>query len=84
MIGDVSSEMDAMGHTILQLNVADEQRGRVMGIWMTSIGFGPVGHIMIGTVTALLGAQLAVSINGILMIAIFFLLIAFVPRLRKV
>jgi len=55
-----------------------------MGVWMMSIGFGPVGRILIGVVAALVGVQLAVSINGIVMIAIFFLLAALVPKLRRV
>lgn len=83
MLGASTAVIDAMEHTILQLNVPDDQRGRVMGIWMMSIGFGPVGRILIGVVAALLGVQLAVSINGIVMIAIFFLLVALVPKLRR-
>ena len=83
MVGGMAAAFDAMQHTMLQLNVTEEQRGRAMGIWQLSIGFGPVGHMIIGAIAALLGAQLAVSINGIAIVAGFFILAVFVPGLRR-
>lgn len=84
IVGAVAGAFDAMQHTLLQLSVADEQRGRAMGMWMLSIGFMPVGSIAIGAIAALVGAQLAVSINGIVIIATFVILAMFVSGLRKV
>ncbi|MFC2034174.1 MFS transporter [Chloroflexota bacterium] len=84
MLGFTSSAMDAMGHTILQLNVSDEQRGRAMGLWMMSIGFGPIGSLTIGGIASLLGAPLAVTINGSLIIVTFIFLIILVPKLRSI
>ncbi len=84
IIGAITAGMDAMGHTILLLNVSEEQRGRAMGVWMTGIGFGPVGSIAIGAVASLLGAPAAVTINGTLMIVAFILIIVLVPRLRRI
>ena len=83
LVGAMAAGFDTMQHTMLQLNVADEQRGRAMGIWQLSIGFGPVGSLAAGTVAACLGAPLALSINGGLIIAGFFLLLFFAPRLRR-
>ncbi|MFC1957646.1 MFS transporter [Chloroflexota bacterium] len=83
MVGGMAAAFDAMQHTMLQLNVTEEQRGRAMGIWQLSIGFGPVGHMIIGTIAALFSAQLAVSINGIAIVAVFFILAVFVPKLRR-
>jgi len=84
VVGAVAGVFDTMQHTLLQLNVTDEQRGRAMGIWMLGIGFMPVGSIMIGAVAALVGAQFAVSINGVVIIATFAILAMFASRLRKV
>ena len=84
IIGAVSSGMDAMGHTMLQLNVSDEQRGRAMGIWMMSIGFGSVGHLAAGAVAAALSAPTALTINGNAIVLIFLILVVFVPKLRRV
>ena len=83
IVGGMAAAFDTMQHTMLQLNVAEEQRGRAMGIWQLSIGFGPVGHLAVGAIAALLGAQLALSINGIAIVAIFFILVVFVGRLRR-
>ena len=83
IVGAVAGAFDAMQHTLLQLNVADEQRGRAMGMWMLSIGFMPVGSIAIGAIAALVGAQLAVSINGIVIIVTFVILAIFVSGLRR-
>jgi MFS family permease len=84
LVGAMAVGMDTMGHTILLLNVDDEQRGRAMGIWMMSIGFGPIGSITIGVIASLLGAPQAVTINGTLIIVAFFLLLFFMPRLRQI
>ena len=84
IVGVVAGAFDTMQHILLQLNVADEQRGRAMGMWMLSIGFMPVGSIAIGAIAALVGAQLAVSINGVVIIATFVILVIFVSGLRRV
>ena len=83
MVGAMAATFDAMQQTMLQLNVAEEQRGRAMGIWQLSIGFGPVGFLAVGAVAAVIGAQLALSINGIAILAIFFALVVLAPRMRK-
>ncbi len=83
LVGAMAAAFDAMQHTMLQLNVTEEQRGRAMGIWQLSIGFGPVGYMAIGAITSLLGAQLALSINGIAIVAVFFILLVFVPGFRR-
>jgi len=82
-IGAMAGAFDAVQHTMLQLNVTEEQRGRAMGIWHMSVGFGPVGSVLIGAVTSLIGAQLAVTINGAAIVVFFVLLVLFVPRLRR-
>ena len=84
IVGVVAGAFDTMQHILLQLNVADEQRGRAMGMWMLSIGFMPVGSIAIGAIAALVGAQLAVSINGVVIIAAFVILAIFLSGLRRV
>jgi len=84
VVGAMAAGFDALQHTMLQLNVTDEQRGRAMGIWQLSIGFGPVGHLTIGAIATLLGAQYALGLNGLIIIAVFVVLVAFVPKLRRV
>jgi MFS family permease len=82
-VGVMAASFDALQHTMLQLNVYDAQRGRAMGIWQLSIGFGPVGHLTVGTMASLFSAPLALIVNGIAIGIIFLILIIFVPNLRK-
>ncbi|MFC1954277.1 MFS transporter [Chloroflexota bacterium] len=84
LIGVTASGMDAVGHTILILSVPENQRGRAMGVWMMSIGFGPIGSITIGAVASAFGAPIAVTINGALIVMTFFILFIFVPQLRRI
>lgn len=75
LIGGVAAAFDVMQHIILQLNVADQQRGRAMGIWQLSIGFGPVGHLMVGEIADLIGAKLALTMNGVMILVSFLVMV---------
>ncbi len=81
--GIKTSGFDAMQHTMLQLNVSDSQRGRAMGIWMLSIGFGPVGQAMLGGITEALGSSFALAMCGVAMILTFVGMSILMPRLRQ-
>jgi hypothetical protein len=54
-----------------------------MGIWQLSIGFGVLGSVALGALAETLGAPLAQSIYGAVMVIIFVLLVLIVPKLRK-
>ena len=83
IVGISAAGHDAMQHILLQLNVSEEQRGRAMGIWQLSIGFGVLGSFTLGVLADRIGAPLAQSIYGGIMVVIFLVLMAAVPRLRK-
>jgi len=83
MVGISAAGHDAMQHVLFQLNVTEEQRGRAMGIWQLSIGFGVLGSVTLGAIAEALGAPLAQSIFGTVMIIIFVILVLTVPKLRK-
>ncbi|MFC2034456.1 MFS transporter [Chloroflexota bacterium] len=84
LVGAMAASHDALQHTLMQLNVTDEQRGRAMGIWQMGIGFGPVGMLTLGWLADMFGAQLALSSFGLAMVVIFAMLLVFTPRLRNV
>lgn len=49
-------------HSLLQLNVPDEMRGRLMALWtMFIMGMSPVGSLLIGAVTHQWGPSVALS-----------------------
>ncbi|MBA7606924.1 Enterobactin exporter EntS [subsurface metagenome] len=83
IVGITAAGHDAMQHILLQLNVTEAQRGRAMGIWQLSIGFGVLGSVTLGAMAETVGAPLAQSIFGTVMVVIFVILIFAVPKLRK-
>jgi len=83
IVGITAAGHDAMQHILLQLNVTEEQRGRAMGIWQLSIGFGVLGSVVLGAIAEAFGAPLAQSIFGAVMVIIFVILVLAVPKLRK-
>ncbi len=83
IVGITTAGHDAMQHILLQLNVTEEQRGRALGIWQLSIGFGVLGSVTLGAMAEAFGAPLAQSIFGIVMVIIFVILVLTVPKLRK-
>jgi MFS family permease len=83
-IGAMCAGMDALQQITLQMNVANEQRGRAMGIWLFSIGFGPVGHFVLGGMASLFGGRLALGINGTTLLVIFLIALVFIPKLRAI
>jgi len=83
IVGITAAGHDAMQHILFQLNVTEEQRGRAMGIWQLSIGFGVLGSVALGALAETLGAPLAQSIYGAVMVIIFVILVSIVPKLRN-
>ena len=56
--------VDTLTMTMMQTNVANEERGRAMGAHRMGIGTGPVGHIGLGATAAILGVPAALLISG--------------------
>jgi MFS family permease len=83
IVGVSAAGHDAMSQILLQLNVSEEQRGRAMGIWQLSIGFGVIGSMTLGTLAEVYGAPFAQSIFGGIMVIIVALMYAWVPRLKE-
>ena len=74
---------DIPSQSMMQLSVANELRGRAMGIWVLALGFGPLGHLQLGAVSETFGLQGGLLLNGLLLICIAVLVGLFVPRLRR-
>ena len=50
--------------TLMQSSVADDQRGRAMGLWILSIGMSPPGFLGLGGIASALGAPMALLMSG--------------------
>lgn len=83
IVGISAAGHDAMSQVLLQLNVEEDQRGRAMGIWQLSIGFGVIGSMTLGTLAEAYGAPFAQSVFGGLMVVTVALLYLTVPKLRE-
>ncbi|MFI5199071.1 MAG: MFS transporter [Candidatus Limnocylindrales bacterium] len=57
--------MMATANTVIQLEVPDELRGRVMSVYLTVFaGTSPIGGLLFGAIAASAGAQAAIGIGG--------------------
>jgi MFS family permease len=83
IVGVSAAGHDAMSQVLLQLNVEEDQRGRAMGIWQLSIGFGVIGSMTLGTLAEAYGASFAQSIFGGMMVLIVALMYVMVPKLKE-
>jgi MFS family permease len=62
-----ASVMDSLGQTLLQRNADEHERGAAMGLWVFSVGFGPVGHLALGAAASSFGAPVTQAISGIML-----------------
>lgn len=69
--------------TILQVNLPNELRGRVMGIYGLAWELMPVGGMIAGTIAEFAGAPVAVGFGGLMVAAMAFLVTIFYPKIRK-
>ena len=51
----------------MQRNADEHERGAAMGLWVFSIGFGPVGHLTLGAAASAVGAPLTQAVSGLLL-----------------
>lgn len=68
--------------TMLQLIVPDELRGRVMSLYMLDRGLMPAGALFAGLVAHLIGAPLAVTCMGSIVIVLTMLVAWRIPHIR--
>ncbi len=73
-----------LSNTLVQINVTDELRGRVMGIFtLTFFGLLPIGSLINGAIADQIGAPLTVQINALILLAAAFLLVLRFPAIRS-
>lgn len=75
--------VDTLYKTLMQGLVSDEERGRAMGSWVLSIGFAPIGHVGVGALAGIAGAQRALLINGVILGAASLITMIAMPNIRR-
>jgi MFS family permease len=66
-VGAAGIGYDTTQSTLLQTNVPDAVRGRVMGLYTFTLGLTPIGGFQLGIAAGFIGAPLAVGIGGALL-----------------
>jgi MFS family permease len=69
--------------TVLQVNLPNELRGRVMGIYGLAWELMPVGGMIAGTIAEFAGAPIAVGFGGFMVAAMALLVMIFYPSIRR-
>jgi MFS family permease len=83
LVGMMAAVFDALQWGLLQANVPDAMRGRVLGGWMLAISFGWIGHGELGMVSDAIGVHWAIAINGGLVIVVSTLALLLSKSLRR-
>jgi hypothetical protein len=72
MAGFFSAAYLALNQTALQLNVADEVRGRVLSVYLLTWGMLPLGQLAVGVLADFAGAPLAMLISCVVSLGCVF------------
>ncbi len=64
LVGISSASYLATSSTLIQMNVTDAIRGRVMSVYITISGFQPLGILPVGALSEVIGVSTAVAISG--------------------
>ena len=71
-------------NTVVQVMVPDQLRGRVMSIWMLDQGLGPIGALVAGVSTEMIGAPPTATWMGVAVILLAIGAAWRVPRIRQI
>lgn len=82
VIGSMAAMFDALQWALLQASVPEEVRGRVIGLWVTAIGFGWLGPVVLGGTAEVFGTQWAIAVGGAVALLVAGAAVAS-PRLRQ-
>ena len=83
VLGLGSAGRQALSNVLIQSNVEDAYRGRVMSVYMTQFSVMSFGTFGIGLVSEVVGVQVVIGMLGITLIAVMLGIMAFVPLLRR-
>ncbi|MFP6636280.1 MAG: MFS transporter [Dehalococcoidia bacterium] len=83
LINIMATGTDILHHTLLQLSVPNDQRGRAMGAWIVGIGMAPIGQLEIGYLSGLANSRIALLTNGLVLAAGAVGLGIVMPRIRR-
>ena len=83
-IGFASAINMSMNRSVMQLQVAQSMRGRIMSVDMMSHGLMPLGILPIGYIAETTGVQAGLFASGIALLLLTLLFGALMPQVRKI
>ena len=84
LIGFVSAINMSMNRSVMQLQVAQSMRGRIMSIDMMSHGLMPLGILPIGYIAENISVQAGLFTSGIALLLLTLLFGALMPQTRRI
>ncbi len=69
-VAAMAASTDILSQSMMQLVVPDRLRGRAMGTWVFAVGVAPVGHLELGLLAVMAGADIALVLNGLLLLTV--------------
>jgi MFS family permease len=83
LVANLAALSDLLTQSLVQSAVPNELRGRAMGSWSLAIGVGPLGTLQIGALAAAAGITVALTANGLVLVALGFASFLLSKRLRS-
>ena len=83
-IGFVSAINMSMNRSVMQLQVAQSMRGRIMSVDMMSHGLMPLGILPIGYIAETISVQAGLFTSGIALLLLTLLFGALMPQVRRI
>jgi MFS family permease len=81
--GAASAAYMASNNTLLHINADDNMRGRVMGLYMMTVGLIPLGTLGAAAIAESVGAPFAMVVGGAAIILFTLAMAVLRPKLRK-
>jgi predicted MFS family arabinose efflux permease len=83
MGGVCGSSFMSMNNTLLHMNVTDEMRGRVMGVYLITFGLMPLGALPMGYLADQIGISHAVALAAVVMLLATVIVAVRFPEIRR-
>ncbi len=84
LVGASSTGFMAINTTLIQMNISNEVRGRVMSVYMMTFGLMPLGTLPTGAIAEAMGAPFAVTLAGALLTGFILVIAVFNSGVRRV
>ena len=83
LVALMATASDVLTQSMMQLSVANELRGRAMGVWVLAVGIAPVGHLQMGALSVAIGLSNALAVNGAILVLVGLVIAVVAPRFRQ-